>query len=198
MDCFANLRVIMMLAAMLAFGIVPAVAQAKCGDVGPPSYADISAIMLEQNGCGSTIHAPTASNGEQTVTSFACSTYWVLFWNNGRHDVPTAYSQFNLNGAIGMYDLAATLDDARNILAKDKFFLLTPPDYQVMDAARSVLSVKRCAVVTRISIFNTVIGPEDIAAKKLFDDVRTLVEKSARTEKSSTPEEFGQTLLFDP
>ncbi|MGA8576123.1 MAG: hypothetical protein WB609_10665 [Candidatus Cybelea sp.] len=39
----------------IALALLPALARAKCGTGNPPSYDDIEAVLLKQNGCGGTI-----------------------------------------------------------------------------------------------------------------------------------------------
>lgn len=104
-------------------------AVAKCGTGNPASYDDIEAVMLTQNGCGSAILEPVASNltskqfpHDWIASAFDCSTYWVLFWETGPAKFPTSYSQYNLRGSVGTFHLSATLAEARAVLQKDEFF----------------------------------------------------------------------------
>jgi hypothetical protein len=110
---------------------------------------------------------------------------------------PTEYSQYNLKDSIGTFQLSATLADARSILRNDNFFALSPSDGEITDTAESVLTVKRCAVITRIRIFN---GPgntePDTAA--LFRHLGNLVKQSPRTKVSDVPKGFVETGIFDP
>jgi hypothetical protein len=163
--------------------------------------------MFTQNGCRSTIqdaNVVTLRNSQFPhgwfVSAFDCSTFWTLFWNNGREDVPTAYSQYNLKGAVGSFDLSATLDDVRALLRMDHFYDLNPSSLTITDTARAVLSVKRCAVITRISAFNMHGSPitQDGATLRLFNDFRALIAGAAKKRVSNGPRDFEQTLLFDP
>jgi len=145
----------------LLAALMPIVAASKCGTGNAPSYADIDAVMLTQNGCKGTIQDPIVATLKSPsfpqgwfVSGFDCSTFWVLFWNNGRNDVATTYSQYNLGGAVGFYNLSSTLDNARALLYKDHFYELNPRNLIITDTARTVLTVRRCAVITRISAFN--------------------------------------------
>lgn len=158
---------------------------AKCGSGAPPEYGDIQAVMFKQNGCGGTIQPPS-------VKTFGCSRFWAFFWL----DFPTQYSQYNLEGAKGTYHLSATLGDVRATLQADDFFSLSPPDIGMLDVSESVISVRRCAVITRIRIFNTTNA--EPAAARLFGDVRRLIERAAMTRVAADPHDFEETLLFDP
>jgi hypothetical protein len=171
------------------------------------SYADVDAVMLTQNGCDGTIQdadvatlkSPQSPHG-WLVSTFECSTFWVLFWNNGRDNVPTTYSQYNLRDATGTFTLLATIDDARALLRKDRFYDLYPRGLMITDTARAVMSVRRCAVVTRISVYHMreASAEQDAATLKLFHDFRALVINAAKKRTSSSPSDFELTGLFDP
>jgi hypothetical protein len=79
-------------------------------------------------------------------------------------------------------------------------FELYPSSRTITDTARAVMSVKRCAVVTRISVYNMPESPEeqDAATLKLFDDLRALVNNAAKRLIAYSPKDFGLTGLFDP
>jgi hypothetical protein len=201
----------MTLKAMLVWTLLaafaPVAANAKCGTGNALSYGDIDAVMFTQNGCKSTIQDADVSALRSParprrwyVSAFDCSTFWVLFWNNGREDVTTTYSQYNLKNAVGMFDLSATLDDARTLLDRDQFYDLNPDSLMITDTARAVLSVKRCGVITRIRSYNlpgSALG-QDAPTVKLFDDFRALIAGASRERISSVPKDFELTGLFDP
>jgi len=170
----------------LAYLMLPTVAKAKCGSGQPPSYDDVSAVMLKQTGCDGTLHA-------RAVRSFDCSYFWVLFWDGE----PTEYSQYNLPGQTGFYHLSKTISPVRNILRQDNFFSLSPPDVEVTDTAESVLSVKRCGVITRLQIYNSSRFVEPATAR-LFADLVRFVSQAPRIRSSAVPGAFKYTLLFDP
>jgi hypothetical protein len=195
------------LACVLSAALTPVAAYSRCGTGNVPSYSDVDAIMFTQNGCKGTIqdaNVATLRNPQFPrgwfVSAFDCSTFWVLFWNNGRDNVPTTYSQYNLKNAVGLFDLSATPDDARALLEKDHFCDLNPHSLAITDTARAVLSVRRCGVITRISAFNTQGSGEmqDAPTLRLFDGFRALIAAASKKRISSAPKDFAQTLLFDP
>ena len=180
------MKALLWLLAAITVAAAPLTATAKCGFGLPPSYADISAVMLRQAGCDGTLHA-------KPVTSLNCSTFWALFW----YGQPTEYAQYTLPGKTGFYRLSKSVREVRNILQQDSFFSLSPPDLNVTDTAKSVLSVKRCGVITRIQIYNS---PRfvDAATAMLFTDLVRFIEKAPAKKISSDPADFKYTLLFDP
>jgi hypothetical protein len=129
------------------------------------------------------------------------STFWLHFWETSvaRQPVafPTEYSQFTLTDSIGTFHLSATLADAKAILKRDEFYALSPADHNVTETTWSVITVLRCAVVTRIRMISV---PEyqEPALAKVFADFNDLIERSAKTRVSGTPSDFRTTLLFDP
>src|SRR5262249_29863641 len=185
----------------------PVAAYSKCGTGNTPSYSDVDAVMFTQNGCKGTIQDASVATLRSPqfprgwfVSAFDCSTFWVLFWNNGRDNVSTTYSQYNLKNAVGLFDLSATLDDARALLEKNRFYDLNPRSLMITDTARAVLSVKRCGVIMRISAFNTQDSGEmqDAPTLRLFDAFRTLIAGASKKRISSAAKDFEQTHLFDP
>jgi hypothetical protein len=164
----------------------PSIAAAACGTGQPPSYDDIDAVMLKQTGCKGALHP-------KTPKSFECSYFWALVWDGE----PSEYSQYNLPGSIGLFEISTSIADVRSILSKDNFFALSPPDYEVTDTTESVVSVKRCAVTTRIRMYNTPMA-EEPATARLFADLRHLFRIAEKTRKSFAPKDFQYTLLFDP
>jgi hypothetical protein len=122
-DAAASLKTITGRAALtwvLLVAFAPIAADSKCGTGNVPSYGDVDAVMFTQNGCKGTIQDANVATLKSPqfpqgwfVSTFDCSTFWVLFWNNGRDGVPTTYSQCNLKNAVGIFDMSTTLDDAR-------------------------------------------------------------------------------------
>jgi len=172
-----------------------AVASAKCGSGLPLNYDDIQAVMFSQSGCGSTL-------GRRTVTSFECSDFHAFIGAGGRPQgwtIPaiSEYVQYDLPGATGTYNLILSMSQVRNVLRKDSFFTISPPDLVALDTAESVLSVKRCAVLTKVNIFDFR-DAGDAASRKLFDDVRALIKGAAKKLVSHKPKTFDLTGAFDP
>ncbi|HET9392343.1 MAG TPA: hypothetical protein VFO29_02290 [Candidatus Rubrimentiphilum sp.] len=189
------------LALTLAFSI-GAAASAKCGSGLPPDYRDIQAVMFNQNGCGSTLH-PLRRNA-MTVSRFDCSSFYAVVWElsgpNGKQmQLLNDYVQYDLDGQIGTYKIEVSLSSVQELLRKDRFFGVAPMDLMPTDSSQAVISVKRCAVVTRVMIYNTNL-PDliDPAAAKLFQDLRRMIEKAPKRFVSRTPRPFMQKLLFDP
>jgi hypothetical protein len=198
MGSFTAKRVSLIAALVFITASVPAVASAKCDSTSPSSYDDIEAVMLAQNGCGGTVGSLSApAPAWRLKTRFECSAYWVLFRESGGNRFPTEYSQFNLKQSVGTYHVSATLDDAREILRRHNFFSLSPPGGYIADAAQAVLSVRRCAVITRIVIF-TGSGNSEASTAALFADLATLVETSSKVSISSAPKVFAESGIFDP
>jgi hypothetical protein len=199
------LRVALACALLAVF--TPVAASAKCGTGNPLSYDDIDAVMFTQNGCKgriqdadvSTLRSPAFPQG-WFVSTFDCSTFWVFFWNNGLNNVATSYSQYNLKNSVGLFDLSATLDDARALLRKDHFYELNPGNLIITDTAWAVLSVKRCGVLTRISAYNVrgLLVEQDLPTLSLFDDLRSLIAGAKKNRVSTAPRDFEETGLFDP
>jgi|HubBroStandDraft_4_1064222.scaffolds.fasta_scaffold367323_1 hypothetical protein len=134
---FAIFAWLMLVGAVLL--AVPAVA--RCENGAPPSYDDIRAIKFEHWDCAS----PPATNR-------ACLRY-VMFVSNWERDQDQVaeYSQFNV-GAVGHYELSVDAKALISILQRYDFFELSPPNVLVTDTPYSALTVKRCAVVTRIAM----------------------------------------------
>jgi len=192
-------------AAALAVALTPTIASAKCGTGNPAAYDDVEAIMFTQNGCRGTIQdADTATLKSPQfprgwfASSFDCSTFWVFFWETGPTVFPTTYSQFNLKDSVGTFHISATLGEARALLKSADFFALSPRSMSITDTASSVLSVKRCSVVTKISLYNTSSVDEDAQTVHLFEELRALVMHAKATRTSTEPTNFGETGLFDP
>ena len=178
----------------LALVFAPGAAVARCGTGNPPSYDDIDAVMLTQNYRAE--QEPTTYRF--TTPTFARSTFWVFFWNNGRTELPTVYSQFSLKGMVGTFDLSTTLGAARDVLRRHRFFELNPSDAWITDTPDTVLYVKRCAVITKIRMYVLPQEGEDAPTRALFDDLRSLILSAKATRVSPHAQDFEETLLFDP
>ncbi len=80
-------------------------------------------------------------------------------------------------------------------MRKDDFYLLNPGEHLVTDIRESVVTVRRCGVVTRLMLYPL---PEfDAKVNKLFSDFDSLVEHSKKNKIDDSPEDFKYTLLFD-
>ena len=178
-------RRVCLLAILLALILWPCAALATCGTGNAPSYDDVTAVMLEQFGCDGTFR-------RKFPDTFECSIFWANFWKGE----PSDYSQARLSGRNGYYYLKASVRQIRDILRKGDFFALSPPNIGAVDMAESILSVRRCGVVTKIQIFNDPHFSEP-ATKKLFDDLVQFVKRAPKTKISSKPREFRETLLYD-
>jgi hypothetical protein len=197
------------LACTLLVVLTPVAASSKCGTGNTPRYSDIDAVMFTQNGCKGRILDASASRLPRNIANvsqswfaptFDCSTFWAFFRNNGRSDVPTTYSNFNLKKSVGLFNLSVSIDAARQLLSKDQFYDLDPGAFGITDTAWAVLSVARCGVITRIKTYNMGDKDEeqDPSTLRLFEDLRALIAGARKTMISSSPEDFAQTLLFDP
>jgi len=184
----SEMRKRLVVAFALLLAVSPAIAQAKCESGSSPDYNDIEAVMLKQDGCGGT-------QPPNPPTTFDCSTFYAVFWDSHSMELARTYFQYNLPGAVGTYNIGASLKQVQEVLREDDFFALSPPEVGVTDTTKSVLSVKRCAVITRIVIEN---GLEEPAVRRLFSDLRMVIEHSSKTKISATVTDFKETLLFDP
>jgi hypothetical protein len=185
-------------AMVFVISAMPEVAVAKCGSGQPASYDDVSSILLTND--------YRVSDGyrdkRMPVANLAESTFWIHFWEptmaNKPFKTPVVYSQWTLRGSVGTYHIGATLEQAREILKSVDFFSLSPPDYTMStEQTFSVLTVRRCAVVTRVIIDNY---PEyqDARSARLLADFNELILRSVKTQVSATPRNFEETLIFDP
>lgn len=182
---------------MLTFAMMSERAAARCGSDSQIAYDDVAAVMIEQNGCGGTIHDPSLVTPIPEVSTFRCSTFWVLFrGKSGPATFPTVYSQFNLKGEVGTFNLSTTLSEVKGILRSDRFYDLAPPDYMITDAARTIVSVKRCAVVTRIKLYNSLPDYLDPNTLKLVTDIEHLILTAKRSQTSKSASIFELTGLF--
>jgi hypothetical protein len=176
------------LIALALFMLSPSVSFAKCGTGNQPGYDDITAVMLTSR--------YRASDGYRArwdgIKALRDSTYWAFFWDAS----PTRYSQYNLVGGIGSYELSIKLSDAVRILQNNAFFELSNRELG-SDGPQLVLSVLRCSTVTRLIVYDDPLK-QDAAVAKLFDDFAALIETSPKVQTSVVPAGFKETLLFDP
>lgn len=120
------------------------------------------------------------------------SAYWLFFWNI---KPGATYSQSSQRLDHGTYHLNATLGKAIQILQKDQFYTLNPGEHLVTDMGETVVTVRRCGVVTRLMMFPL---PEfDSKVNKLFADFDALVEHSTKKKTDDYPEAFKYTGLFE-
>ena len=181
------------LLAALLLVVAPATAAAACGTGRPMSYDDISAVLIQQNGCG-------IGRSSVPVEQFNCSRFWALFSNDSAVDAgpkPVAeaiYSQYNLRGSVGTFRLSSTLQEARAILRKGNFFQLSPADAGP-DTGEATLTVKRCAVVTRIRASQM---PEtESPVSTVLAKIMGLVQDAAKTKLSASPIGFDYDIFFE-
>jgi hypothetical protein len=168
-------------------------AAATCGTGNPLSYDDVSAVLVQQDGCG-VGRSPTAAD------RFFCSAFWTLFANDAAVESgpkppgEVVYTQYNLRDAVGTYRLTATLDQARAILKKRDFFDLSPAD---MGPNTSVvtITVKRCAVVTRVRA--SLVTETESRMAGLLIDIMSLIEASGKAKISEKPADFDYDIFWD-
>jgi hypothetical protein len=179
----------------LTVGLAPATAAARCGTGQPLNYDDIESALVTND------YRISDAYRDQThpAEDLASSTYWLFFWETGPARFPTQYSQYTLKGSVGTYQLSATLADARDILKRDDYFSLSPQNYviAVTEQTFSVLTILRCAVVTRLIMDN---NPQfqEAATAKIFRDFDNLIASSRLTKVSNAPTDFKSLRLFDP
>jgi hypothetical protein len=175
----------------------PLLASANCGFSASPNYSDIDAILYKQNGCDSAIQEPDTSKQLRIVSTLRCSTFWILFWDPGRGAIPTTYSQYNLRNSIGTFHLSISLDDARHVLEKHRFFSLSSSEGFVTDTARSTLAVRRCGVVTIVKSYNTALSQDDLTIRNVIEEFRALITLARAKSISSAATSFSEAGLFD-
>ena len=129
-------------------------------------------------------------------TTLEGSWFWALFGSAPNYQT-TTFTDYDLKGSIGTFQLGATLNDALVVLRRNNFFSLSPHDSNP-DVGLQVLSVKRCAVITTIPLYDT--GPEDPdhATRRLFDDFDALIAGAERVKISDKPQRFDDIFLFNP
>lgn len=178
----------------------PALTTAACRSGEPPSYDDVEAVLYKQEGGAGSIGNVYAAYASPhfRVKSLDASAFWVSFWKTGGVNFPTEYVQLDLKGAVGSYELSATLSQMRALLRRDDFYSLSPSGSMITDVPWAVLSVKRCAVTTVIAIYNAKTEYSDPATEKLFADLRLLVQDAKKTLKDEKPHDFPETALFNP
>ncbi|HEY1975766.1 MAG TPA: hypothetical protein VGG89_04455 [Candidatus Baltobacteraceae bacterium] len=135
-------------------------------------------MIVTQTGCGSTLTPGTPD-------ALRCSKFWVEF---GKPD-GTEYSQFNLENGVGDFHLSASVEDARKVLAADRFFELNPPAQQVpTDTALATVTVHRCATTVSLKIYSEPqASPSDAQTNRLLDDLRKLVRMSTEKRLDTNP-----------
>jgi hypothetical protein len=166
---------------LMLLTLLPTSAHASCGTKRPPSYNDISGVLLERyQGYW------TAYKGYRAKT-FDGSAFWALF-SKRAPAVPNTYSQYDLDYQIGTYELKATIAEVVAVLRRDKFFAVGPSYVLVLDTPQEVLSVKRCGAVTELRMYDW--GGEDKPTVKIFADLRALVENSDKVKVSPRPKDY--------
>jgi hypothetical protein len=179
---------------MLALALVmiclmasPVAGSAKCVSGQPPDYDDISAVLFQRNGCAPYIH---------DVMDLSCSSYWMYVTNWGSRDwggpqrEVREYSQFNVPGQIGTFSLNVNFKSIESILQRHKFFDLSPPYLMMSEQTDTVLTVKRCAVATRLMMYSR--GPSmDKDTASLFADLDAFVANAEKTRISDKAQAFS-------
>jgi hypothetical protein len=168
-----------------AFATLPVAATAMCGTGQSPSYDDVSAVMFERQGCGGMNPHPPKD--------LSCSLYWVFItqWDSDG----ATYSQANLPEQMGTYKLDVTFPDVRALLRAHDFFSLNPEDHFITDISHSMLTVKRCGVVTRIMMYPPPTGTDEATAT-IFSAFDKLVARSKKHQLSGQPTPPPRTLFF--
>jgi len=118
--------------------------------------------------------------------------YWIFFWDN---DPKVTYVQQTLPGERGTYEIDANLQQTRDVLRKQQFFLLNPGEHTITDRRETAVTVRRCGVITRLVMY-PLTGLDD-AVYSLFADFDLLVKNAKKTKTSDTPEDFKHGLLFE-
>lgn len=175
--------------------IAPATVAAKCESGTPIDYDDVDAVLLTTR--YRALDGFRSHHIQPGSATIEASTFWVLFWKQSGIRFPTQYSQFTLPGSIGTYELSASLEDAVALLRRNRFFELAPREKDATDQTYSVLTVRRCAVVTRIIVANGDREYQDAATAKLFGEFWKLIGDARKKKLSDEPEDFHLTLIFD-
>jgi hypothetical protein len=165
-------------------------ATSKCGTGNPPSYDDITGIQFERyDNCSQ--FAP--KDVQQKCWSYS---FFVSNWDHYQNEV-REYEQFSPPSQAGDYTLNVTADDVIAILKQYKFFDLNPANIVETDVGYTVLTVKHCAVVTRIALppeqspgaFMRVGGANfDHATQALFDALDAFAKNGGKTLRSRKPQ----------
>jgi hypothetical protein len=182
----------------------PSAAGAQCVSKKPIDYRDIDAVLYTV-GYRTIDGAWKESDGYQPQrpadyqpTDIGESNLWA-FWNSSAGTA--RYAQYSLQGRTGYFLLLAPLSDVIKLLRQDAFYELSSPLDEITDVSYSVLTVRRCSVVTRIMIpdpnshFDD--SRTDAATRKLFSDVLRLIDAAQKQQLSATPADFDEKLLFD-
>lgn len=188
LECMSKF-VVFFEAALIAFAFNPVAVFAKCENGVSPSYDDILAIQFQRQGCG--------QNSQPTIS---CSSYsmYVSNWDPSQQQV-AEYSQFTLPSAVGKYKLNVTGADVIAILKDHNFLQLNPPNIAETDVGYSVLTVKHCAVITRISLppenaagpFMRIGGGLDHATTDLFEALDSFVQGAPKSLLSKKPSDVN-------
>jgi len=153
----------------------------------PASYSDIVAVMFARHGCGGLVRPKRFP--------LKCSSYYVFFWNINPTGTYTQYdAPSDSQSGRGTYKLDTTLQQAVNLLQKNDFFLLNPGEHQLSDISETVVTVRRCGVVTRLMMYP--LAEFDPKVNALFADFDALVQHAKKDKTSDTPEDFQYTGLF--
>jgi hypothetical protein len=170
----------------------PTVALAKCVTGTAIDYNDIDAVLY-------TVRYRAMEGGREGLNGYrpdqiAGSSLWAFWapWGDTGE-----YAQFSLPGQVGTYWISTKLKDVVKLLRNDRFYELSPPFDNQIDGTHSVLTVRRCSVVTRVIISNGDATFADPATRKVFADVLQLIERAKKDRMSDTPILFEQKLLFD-
>ena len=170
------------LALSVLVALTPATAYSKCGTGNAPSYDDVTAIRFERDECKVPIHSVKSD----------CVSYLAFISNwNHRQKETREYEQFAPASAAGDYTLRVNASDVIGILKQYKFFELNPASIGISDSPYSVLTVKRCSVVTRVSQpakYVNLNGFElDQPTQALFDALDAFIEKAPKVKVSGKP-----------
>lgn len=187
------------LATALTLSFFPTVASATCGTGNAPNYDDVTAVMLAGEPYGHFLRRCSQTEGTRCIvepTTWTGSTFWVFFGNDPDYQ-STTFSEYDLRGSIGTFQLAATLRDVVAVLRRDNVFSLSPVDRNP-SAGLQMLSVKRCAVITTIPLYDASRADQDAATRQMFDDLDALVAGANRIKVSAQPARFEDNFLFNP
>jgi hypothetical protein len=171
---------------LFAFSAVPTLA--ACGTGNPPSYDDITGVQFEHSDCSA--FAPKE-------VKLTCSSYSVFITNWGHQQIEARrYEQFAPASEVGDYRLNVSAGDVVAILRQHRFFELNPANIGETDVPYTVLAVKHCAIVTRLSLppehpsgaYTRGEGDFDSATQALFDAIDAFIRKAPKTLVSRKPQ----------
>lgn len=189
------MRIVLAVVILSAVLSTPSLAFAKCASGQPIDYNDVDAVLLTTR--YRALDGYLSGYGTAENTAIEGSRFWVLFWNEGGAESPTRYSQFSIPGSIGTYELSASMQDAVAILRRDRFFELAPRRDRATDQTYSVITVRRCSVITRIIVVNHDSEYQDAGTAKVFRDFWSLITDSKKKKVSNDPAQFKLVLIFD-